>query len=207
MSCNLPRALTTIGIGARHDGYGQRMYFSDASRAMAALTLALVTNLAVTCHAGPDLARVIAHMTVESALDPNSIGDNTTHESGIRPATVDAAIAEAKLRLAKGHSIDAGLMQINSQNWPRFGLSVETVFSPLANTCTGVAIIKEARATERRISCIYNAGRPDCPPRYPDAIERALDLPNKSPQAQRVTVGVVGVFWRPSHSPSQTRRE
>lgn len=141
---------------------------------MPALTLALVTSLALACHGGPVLDRVLAHALVESHFDPNYINDNTTKESGIRSDTPEAAAALARRLLADGHSIDAGLMQINSTNWRRFGLTPDTVFSPLANMCTGVAIIIEAENREYRISCIYNTGKPDCPPSYPAKIERAM---------------------------------
>jgi hypothetical protein len=64
--------------------------------------------------------------------------------------------------LAKRHSIDAGVMQINSSNWARFGLRPKTIFDLQANVCARVSIIAEDYAAERRVSCRYNTGKPDC---------------------------------------------
>lgn len=180
---------------------------------MSVLSLAIVTNIALACHAGPDVDRVVAHIKVESDFDPYVINDNTDHRPGLHSATAQEAIALANRLLVAGHSIDAGLMQINSANWRRFGLTADTVFSPVANVCTGVAIINEARAREHRISCLYNTGKPDCPSDYPEKIDRALGIGSTpkpadaaAPQSRKTnpasTVAAT-VFWRPRHSEPQ----
>jgi type IV secretion system protein VirB1 len=170
---------------------------------MPALTLTIATGLVVACGVTeqPEVARILAHMQVESALDPVAIHDNTSGKS-FHPDTPEAATALARNLTAAGHSIDAGLMQINSANWRRFDRSVETIFSPLANVCTGVAIWREAQAIERRTSCRYNTGKPDCPVGYPERVDAAqAALRDKKPETQIAIAPQqrAAVFWRPSH--------
>ena len=65
-------------------------------------------------------------------------------------------------------------MQVNDANWARLGLTAETVFDPRANVCAGMEVLAEAYAIERRVSCRYNTGRPDCANGYPERINGAL---------------------------------
>lgn len=47
----------------------------------------------------------------------------------------------AQYAMSKGYSVDVGLMQINSNNIRRFGLSLEEAFNPCANIRLGTKII------------------------------------------------------------------
>ncbi|MBB5696061.1 transglycosylase SLT domain-containing protein [Muricoccus pecuniae] len=136
-------------------------------------------------------ARALATAQAESALHPFAIGDNNTGRSYF-PATREAAVAKARELLALGHRIDAGAMQITDRNWPGYGLTVETVFDPRANICAGGRILGEAFQIERRASCRYNTGRPDCRresgtngyPEWVDAAARSVGVlppPQESP--------------------------
>ena len=82
-------------------------------------------------------------------------------------------MATARLLLRFGHRIDAGLMQIASANWARLGLTLQSVFDPAANICAGAQVLAEDYAIERRVSCRYNTGHPDCANGYPERIARA----------------------------------
>ena len=122
--------------------------------------------------------RAAATAKAESGLYPFAIGDNDTGRSYF-PRTREDAVAKARELLALGHRIDAGAMQITDRNWPAYGLTVETVFDPRANICAGGRILGEAYQIERRASCRYNTGRPDCRREsgtngYP---ERVADMP------------------------------
>jgi type IV secretion system protein VirB1 len=119
--------------------------------------------------------RVMAHAVAESALRPFAIHDNTTRQS-FAPETAAEAIAVADRLVRAGHSIDAGLMQVNSANWPAYGLTVESAFDPQANICAGARILGEAFAIERRAACRYNTGRPDCSNGYPEMVQRAAAI-------------------------------
>lgn len=105
--------------------------------------------------------RAAAAAKAESGLRPFAIGDNDTGRSYF-PRTQEEAVAKARELLALGHRIDAGAMQITDRNWSAYGLTVETVFDPRANICAGGRILGQAFQIERRASCRYNTGRPDC---------------------------------------------
>src|SRR3546814_8363245 len=65
------------------------------------------------------------------------------------------AIATAKGLMRRGASFDAGLMQINSANFARLGLTPETVFDPCTNLRAGAHVLTD---NYRRAS---DAGRAD----------------------------------------------
>lgn len=134
------------------------------------LTALAIAHLAASCGAPPRrISRIEAHAWVESHREVFAIHDNKTGRRYL-PASKAAAIALAGRLVAEGHSIDAGLMQLNVGNWPAFGLTAATVFDTRRNVCAGAAVIAWAYGREARVSCIYNTGHPNCPPGYPMAI-------------------------------------
>ena len=96
---------------------------------MTSLSLVAVLGLA-TVHA-PQVApeTIVAFAHTESRMNPLALYDNTSKES-YAPGTAAAAAALAKTLLDKGHSIDVGLMQINSQNFRLTGLDAVSAFDP-----------------------------------------------------------------------------
>ena len=146
---------------------------------MSPVPLAAFLQIALSCSTPSDLPagnlaeRVAATAQAESGLYPTALHDNTTGQSFV-PESAAEAIALASTLHAQGHSLDAGLMQLNDANWSRLGLTAETVFDPRRNVCAGVIILAEAYAIERRVSCRYNTGRPDCSNGYPERIDNAL---------------------------------
>ncbi len=114
----------------------------------------------------------IAHH--ESRLNPYAINDNTTGQ-GYRPETAAAAIMIAARLLDQGHSLDLGIMQINSANMVRTGLTVATAFDPGQSIRAGGQIIAAAyeqclhgkvapTAAEQQVALrctvsVYNTGR------------------------------------------------
>lgn len=153
---------------------------------MSALPLALLTQFAMSCPAASavPLDRVAATATAESGLQATALHDNTTGRSYL-PASAAGAVALAAALHAQGHSLDAGVMQVNDANWRRLGLTAETAFEPRANVCAGMAVLADAYAVERRVSCRYNTGLPDCRNGYPERVERAAaqlqQLPTAAP--------------------------
>lgn len=142
------------------------------------LSLTLLTHYALSCPAasslpaGQAVERVAATAQAESGLHPTALHDNTTGQSYVPASEAEAATLATTLQM-QGHSVDAGVMQVNDANWPRLGLTAETVFNPRLNVCAGMAVLTEAYAAERRVSCRYNTGRPDCTNGYPELIEGA----------------------------------
>jgi hypothetical protein len=108
-------------------------------------------------------------IAVESAGNPLAIHDNDDGQS-YRPASRDAAVALATGLIARGHSVDLGLAQINSANVERLGLTVGEAFDACTNVRAGAQILAAdyARASARygpgqlalrRAIGAYNTGR------------------------------------------------
>lgn len=73
-----------------------------------------------------------ALIKIESGGDPFVIHDNNGN-SIFRSRTANEAIATAEGLVRQGHSIDMGLVQINSRNLPKLGMSISQVFEPCDN--------------------------------------------------------------------------
>jgi type IV secretion system protein VirB1 len=136
---------------------------------MTSLPLAVVLQLAVAN--APQVApeTVAAFAQAESRLNPFAIYDNTGRRS-YAAATAQEAAALARGLLDRGHSIDAGLMQINSANFGRTGLTSDTAFDAAQSVRAGAQILVDAYqwcqerqpAAEplRCMASVYNTGRP-----------------------------------------------
>lgn len=136
---------------------------------MTSLPLAVVLQLAVAN--APQVApeTVAAFAQAESRLNPFAIYDNTARKS-YAAASAGEAIAIARSLLDRGHSIDAGLMQINSANFARTGIDADTVFDPAHSVRAGAQILVDAyqwcqdrQPTAEPLRCmasVYNTGRP-----------------------------------------------
>ena len=115
------------------------------------LQAAALTTLIATC--APSIAErdLVALVRNESGGDTLAIHDNTT-ASTYRPQDPQTAIARASQLLQANHSIDLGLMQINSKNLTMLGLTVESAFD-------GCSSVRAASDLLSRISA-YNTGSP-----------------------------------------------
>ena len=136
------------------------------------MSLTLPFFLQIAAAAAPAIApeTLAAFAQAESRLEPLAIGDNATGMS-YRPSSMEAAVALATKLLAQGHSLDLGIMQVNSANLPRVGLTVAAAFDPGQSIRAGAVILSEAYQRCRRdgavaeqpaLRCaasIYNTGR------------------------------------------------
>lgn len=115
---------------------------------MASLTTAQVLLLAIKCAPAMDPQMMIAIGQSESGLDPLTIHDNTTHQifHGNKVANL------APQLIAAGHSLDLGLMQINSNNLAMLGLPLQNVF----DECHSI----RAAAQLLTLFSRYNTGSP-----------------------------------------------
>lgn len=151
------------------------------------LTGLALAHLAASCGAPPRrIPRIEAHAWVESRREVFAIHDNKTGRRYLPASKVEAVGLAARL-VAEGHSIDAGLMQLNVGNWPAFGFTAATVFDKRRNVCAGAAVIAWAYGREARVSCIYNTGHPDCPPGYPMAIAAEIARETRRARGQMAT--------------------
>ncbi len=109
------------------------------------LNAAIVGILAARCApmVAPDTLAAIAG--TESAFNPLAIHDNTMGLT-LTAASRIAAISTARHMIAAGHSVDLGLMQINSANLTRFGLTVRSAF----NACASLGAAGQLLMTDYR---------------------------------------------------------
>jgi type IV secretion system protein VirB1 len=104
------------------------------------LSVSAFGQLALRC--GPSVApsTLASIAKTESDFEPLSVNDNTTGISGV-PATRDIAIQIASQLLEAGHSVDIGIMQINSANFAKLGLTLASAFDPCKSVAAGAAIL------------------------------------------------------------------
>jgi hypothetical protein len=115
---------------------------------MTALTIQAALSIALACAPSVDPRMIVAIGQRESGLDPLTIHDNTTG----KVQHGDGAVLAASQLIAAGHSVDVGLMQINSQNLSLLGLGLHDAFE----ACQSI----EAAAKLLALFSKYNTGSP-----------------------------------------------
>ena len=140
----------------------------------ASLPLSVAVRLATEFAASVDPGTLLAFAWHESRLRPFAIHDNDTGESFFLASALEAT-GLARSRLALGHSLDLGIMQVNSANLARTGLTVTTAFDAGESMRAGALILTEAyrqclhgnagpndaeqQAALRCAASVYNTGR------------------------------------------------
>lgn len=99
-----------------------------------------LSQLIETCAIDTHPKTVMAVIRVESAGNYLAIGVNGKLKLRKAQNPKDAAQL-AQYAISKGYSVDMGLMQINSNNARRFGISLEEVFNPCTNIRLGTKIL------------------------------------------------------------------
>lgn len=158
----LPRLMLGLGTGAIYATLTLAVFASPLSKAS-------FNQLASSCAPGSDISTLRAVASVESHFNPFAVRDNTTRESWA-PYSIDTAASIAKDRLNKGHSVDVGLMQINSANFAALGIVVDDAFDACHSLAAAHRILSSAFAagsheTERQAALLialsrYNTGKP-----------------------------------------------
>ena len=126
--------------------YGALVIVSIASLpayAQEALPLSVAAKLAVENAPAVNPGTLLAFAWYESRLRPWAIHDNTTLRTEF-PASRAEAIALASALLARNHSLDLGLLQVNRANLTHTGLTVSTAFDPGQSMRAGAEILTEA---------------------------------------------------------------
>lgn len=132
------------------------------------LSLALFAQLAAACGPWVHTDTLAAVARAESAFNPLAIADNTSGRAHA-PATRRAAEALARDLLREGHSLDLGLMQLNSTTLARLGLGVAAAFEPCRNIAAGAQVLaagfdprngEDAQQALVRALSRYNTGTP-----------------------------------------------
>jgi type IV secretion system protein VirB1 len=150
------------------------------------LTLATVLALAADPQCGAAApgsefqSRLAAIAIHESGGDPFVIGANADRARGlpataIRSATPQEAATRAAALLAQGRSIDLGLMQINSGQLARHGLTLETAFDACRSMAAGADhYAADVRAVWNFALRRYNTGTVERGAAYAASVERVL---------------------------------
>ena len=109
----------------------------------AALPIALA--LSIASQAAPTVTpdTLVTFAMAESRLQPLTIHDNATGQSYF-PDTREEATALAAGLVNRGHSVDLGIMQVNSANMARAGLTVTTAFDAGESLRAGALILTRA---------------------------------------------------------------
>lgn len=137
----------------------------------------------------PDVrpATMTGIVRVESGGHPYAIDDNTTGRR-YEPKSKGRAVALLRRLLQAGHRVDAGVAQIDSENFRRHGLTPATVFNACRNVRTGAAIFHKGyqKAVHAGLSGqravyhafeAYNSGRLYGDAHYANAVLHAAGLP------------------------------
>lgn len=97
---------------------------------------------------GPNTVAAIMH--VESSFRPTAIGYKVVAGDGgvltlqRQPKDTAEAVSWAQWFVNNGYKFDAGIVQINSTNWARLGLTASNVFDTCTNIRAGGVILTEA---------------------------------------------------------------
>jgi type IV secretion system protein VirB1 len=100
-------------------------------------------RLATRCAPGVVLSTLAAVARTESGFQPLMIHDNTTGVSSLAGSR-KTAIRMAQASLRAGHSLDLGMMQINSANLAPYGLTLSAAFTPCRSMAVAAAILSRA---------------------------------------------------------------
>jgi type IV secretion system protein VirB1 len=135
----------------------------------ASLSMSDFSALVTRCAPSMPVTTLTAVAKTESGLNPTVLHDNTTGVTDI-PSTQNVALLEAQDWISKGHSVDVGLMQINSRNLPALGMSIAEAFDPCDSLAAGAAILRAAYGggntpAEQQVAMLialsrYNTGSP-----------------------------------------------
>lgn len=136
------------------------------------LTAAAIEALAPRCAPAVAPATLVALAHTESRFEPLAIGVNGPTPRTIVAPSSERAEAVANELIQAGANIDLGLLQVNSRNLARLGLSVAAAFEPCRNLQAGAQVLRDgyrraapvvvgAQAALRVALSYYNTGRPD----------------------------------------------
>lgn len=102
---------------------------------------AVIPPALLACAPNVAPATLEAIISVESGGNPLALNVNALSVQPPPARDVREAVKVAMTFIARGYTVDLGLMQVNSRNLPVLGLTVEQVFDPCTNVRNGAAIL------------------------------------------------------------------
>ena len=123
------------------------------------LAMAVFAQVSTACASGDSIPTLASVAKTESGFSTLAIHDNSSGAT-YRPANEDEARRIASVLIEeRGHSVDLGLMQINSANLPRLGLSISDAFDACHSIAAGARILKDGYQQALRVAFSrYNTG-------------------------------------------------
>jgi type IV secretion system protein VirB1 len=105
-----------------------------------AMTVSQFNQIALACGSTVAPLTLAAVARTESRFEPLAVRDNTTGVAGV-PVSRDIAVQLATRLLEAGHSVDLGLMQINSANLRKLGMTPDLAFDPCRSVSAAATIL------------------------------------------------------------------
>lgn len=147
-----------------------------------ALDATVLAALLQACASNVAPVTMQAIIAVESEGNPYRIGVNSGARLTRQPENLADAVATAEGLTRRGASFDAGLMQINSANFAKYGLDARSVFDPCTNLRVGAAILADN----------YSRAREDGHPR---PLQAAVSEYNTGSRSRGLANGYVGKVY------------
>lgn len=112
----------------------------------------MIPELAIIAACGAGVAPATTQAIIQAESRGNALALNVNGLAGRQPraGSIEQAAQLARTYIAAGYSVDIGLMQVNSRNLPRLGLTVETVLEPCENIRAGTTILRDAYRLARQ---------------------------------------------------------
>lgn len=153
-------------------------------------------DLAVQC--APDVSPVTieAIIRVESKGNPLALNVNRVKVQPVVPKTAPEVAKVAADWIARGFSVDLGIMQINSANLPKLGLTIEQVLDPCTNIRAGAAILADGYA---RAKSLHGGGQ--------TALQAALSAYNTGNFSFGFRNGYVARYYDPKSIPAGRKQD
>nr|WP_087575566.1 MULTISPECIES: lytic transglycosylase domain-containing protein [unclassified Sphingomonas]AJW29613.1 Bores hole in peptidoglycan layer allowing type IV secretion complex assembly to occur (VirB1) [Sphingomonas sp. JE1] len=143
-------------------------------------TTAAIIGLAAQCANGVAPSTIAAVVHTESKGYQFALNVNGVSRQPDRPTSAADAARIARSYIARGHSVDLGLGQINSRNMDALGLSWDSVFDP----CTNIGAA--GQVLEGNYRRVRNGRMPQ------EALRVALSMYNTGSQIRGFRNGYVG---------------
>jgi type IV secretion system protein VirB1 len=102
-----------------------------------------ITHQIEQCAPSAPTAIIEAIIRTESEFNPLAIHVNRGAKLARQPASRKEAVTWARWLQENGYSFDAGVMQINSANWGKLGLTPDNVFDACKNIRSGAELFTE----------------------------------------------------------------
>jgi type IV secretion system protein VirB1 len=118
----------------------------DAFTMLLDLTAFMV--MATQCGPSVHVETLAAIAQAESGFHAGAVSDNTDGRHYRSRNRAEAVALATNLIVGQHHSVDLGLMQINSANLTNLGMTIEDAFDPCKNLAGGAHILAEAYQLE-----------------------------------------------------------